>query len=71
MVKKYDMGWIWSIKRKINKIRIYTENSYYEFTNSLKEIKDKLDSNFFQIHKSCIVNLEKVHDFDKKEKCYV
>ena len=51
-----------------HKIRIYTENSYYEFTNSLKEIKDKLDSNFFQIHKSCIVNLEKVHDFDKKEK---
>lgn len=51
-----------------HKIRIYTENSFYEFTNSLKEIKDKLDSNFLQIHKSCIVNWEKVNSFDKKEK---
>lgn len=51
-----------------HKIRIYTENSFYEFTNSLKEIQNRLDSNFFQIHKSCIVNLEKVDSFDKKEK---
>lgn len=36
-------------------------------TKNLNEIKDMLDDRFYQTHRSCIVNLEKIKDVDWKD----
>lgn len=51
-----------------HKIKVYTEQSVYEFTNSLREVKEQLDERFVLVHKSCIVNLEHVECLHRNER---
>ncbi|MDE5910592.1 MAG: LytTR family DNA-binding domain-containing protein [Lachnospiraceae bacterium] len=58
---------IYSIKSSDNnhKLILLTNYSIYEFYNTLQNIHARLDSSFFQCHKSCIVNLNYVKEIDK------
>ena len=49
-----------------HKIRVHYKNGYTEFYYSLKDISKQLDENFFQCHKSCIVNMQYIKEIDKK-----
>lgn len=49
-----------------HKIRICRKNSQTELFYSLKQIVKQLDDNFYQCHKSCIVNLAHIRSIDKK-----
>ncbi|MDO7203538.1 LytTR family DNA-binding domain-containing protein [Paraclostridium bifermentans] len=61
-------------------IALRTENSYIEFSGTLKELESQLDNRFIRCHKSYIINKLKVKSIDKKQriitmeggnKCYV
>lgn len=63
-----------------HKVRIHEENRQLEFYGNLKDIQDKLTSNFYRCHKSYIVNKDKIKEIDIKdnkiimvneEECYV
>ncbi|MFD3156905.1 LytR/AlgR family response regulator transcription factor [Haloimpatiens sp. FM7330] len=63
-----------------HKIRIHEENRQIELYANLKDIQEKLTSNFYRCHKSYIVNKDKIEEIDKKykkvimingEECYV
>lgn len=46
---------------------IHTSGSMIEIASSMKEIQEKLDSRFYQCHKSCIINTQRVAEFDLKK----
>lgn len=48
-----------------HRICIHQRNSYTELFFSLKEISKLLDDDFFQCHKSCIVNLKHIREIDR------
>lgn len=63
-----------------HKIKIHEEDRQVEFYGNLKDIQEKLTSNFYRCHKSYIVNKDKISEIDKKqnkivmingEECYV
>ncbi|WPC44541.1 LytTR family DNA-binding domain-containing protein [Clostridium sp. JS66] len=63
-----------------HKIRVHEENRQIEFYGNLKDIQEKLTSNFYRCHKSYIVNKDKIKEIDMKnnkiimtndEECYV
>lgn len=63
-----------------HKIRVHEENRQIELYGNLKDIQEKLTSNFYRCHKSYIVNKDKILEIDKKsnkiimtdgEECYV
>jgi two-component system response regulator AgrA len=63
-----------------HKIKVHEENRQIEFYGNLKDIQEKLTSNFYRCHKSYIVNKDKILEIDKKsnkiimtdgEECYV
>lgn len=58
---------IYCIKSSDNnhKLILLTNYSIYEFYDTLQNIQAKLDSSFFQCHKSCIVNLNYIKEIDK------
>ncbi|KEJ00582.1 histidine kinase [Clostridium botulinum A2B7 92] len=63
-----------------HKIRIHEKTRQIELYANLKDIQEKLPSNFYRCHKSYIVNKDKIEEIDKKhnkiimeneEECYV
>lgn len=52
----------------IRKCTIKTENSNFSVPLSLSELQMKLDNRFVKIHKSCIINKEKIVKIDKKNR---
>ncbi|WP_010234546.1 LytR/AlgR family response regulator transcription factor [Clostridium arbusti] len=63
-----------------HRIRVHEENRQFEFYGNLKNVQEKLTSNFYRCHKSYIVNKDKIEEIDKKnnkiimingEECYV
>ena len=50
-----------------HKIQIHQQNGYTEFFYSLKEISKLLNDDFFQCHKSCIINLRHIQEINKKD----
>lgn len=59
---------IYCIKSSENKHKIFvlSNNAIYEFYDTLRGILEKLDSNFFLCHKSCIVNLQYILEIDRE-----
>ena len=64
----------------IHKIRVHTFNKQIEFYSSIKDLKDKLNDDFYQSHRSYLVNVKNIKEIDKKrflihmknnEECYV
>lgn len=51
---------------RAHKIKIHTATGITEIYKTLREIGSLLDSRFFQCHKSCIVNITKIKEIDKK-----
>ena len=49
-----------------HKLRIHTVTGQTEFYGSIKEIEAALDSNFYKIHRSYLININKVKSIDKK-----
>lgn len=49
-----------------HKIRIHQQNSHTEIFYSLKEISKLLNDDFFQCHKSCIINLRHIREINRK-----
>lgn len=47
------------------KIKLVTEQNIYEFYGKIAEIKEKLPQQFLQIHKSFIINFDKVVKYDR------
>lgn len=48
------------------KCLITTNNKTYIVNKNLTDIKSKLNNNFIQTHRACIINIEKVQKVDKK-----
>lgn len=64
----------------IHKIRIHTFDKQIEFYSSIKDLKDRLNDDFYQSHRSYLVNVKNIKQIDKKrflihmknnEECYV
>lgn len=77
-VKYDDILYFETCKKRF--IALRTENSYIEFSGTLKELESQLDNRFIRCHKSYIINKLKVKSIDKKQriitmeggnKCYV
>ena len=49
-----------------HKIRVHEENRQIEFYGNLKDMEQKLTSNFYRCHKSYIVNKNKIDEIDLK-----
>ena len=49
----------------IHKLTLLTNYAVYEFYDTLQNIQARLDSSFFQSHKSCLVNLNYIKEIDK------
>lgn len=63
-----------------HKIRVHTFKRQIEFYGSIKELKDKLNDDFYHSHRSYLVNIKNIKEIDKKrllirmkndEECYV
>ncbi|WP_291582879.1 LytR/AlgR family response regulator transcription factor [Clostridium sp. UBA6640] len=63
-----------------HKIRIHTFRRQIEFYGSIKELKDRLNNDFYHSHRSYLVNIKNIKEIDKKrliihmkndEECYV
>ncbi|MBS5822586.1 MAG: response regulator transcription factor [Clostridium argentinense] len=63
-----------------HKIRVHTFKGQIEFYGSIKELKDKLNDDFYHSHRSYLVNIKNIKEIDKKrllicmkndEECYV
>ena len=50
-----------------HKLRLYTENRILEFKGELKDIEQKLGSDFIRSHRSFLVNKHKIVSINKKE----
>lgn len=57
---KLSLDDIVSIKSATPYVTVYTEDKDYLYTDTLKSIVDKLDDRFVRVHKSSIVNIDKV-----------
>lgn len=67
-ILSFKLPEIYSIEtsNEAHKIRIYDATGYSELFYSLKQIKDLLNEDFFQCHKSCIINMNHIQEIDKK-----
>lgn len=77
-IKYEDILYFETCKKRF--IALRTNNSYIEFSGTLKELESQLDDRFIRCHKSYIINKSKVKSLDKKQriitmdggnKCYV
>lgn len=77
-IKYEDILYFETCKKRF--IALRTDNSYIEFSGTLKELESQLDDRFIRCHKSYIINKSKVKSIDKKQriitmeggnKCYV
>lgn len=46
------------------KVLIVTKNKEYSVNMSLNEMSKLLDNRFIQVHRSCIVNMDRVHEYN-------
>lgn len=59
-------GEIFFIESMLRKLKVHTENSEYEYYESLRNISQKLNLyHFYQTHKSFIVNMDKIRIIKK------
>lgn len=67
--KEYNLNFddIYYIESHHNKLILHLADEEIEFTSTLKEIQQKLNNKFFQIHKGYIVNLSKIQDHKRNE----
>lgn len=49
-----------------HKLRVHTNTGQTEFYGSMKEIEEEINSDFYKIHRSYLINLKKVKSIDKK-----
>ncbi|MCB2291742.1 LytTR family DNA-binding domain-containing protein [Clostridium sp. CS001] len=49
-----------------HKIRIHTIKKQIEYYGTIKSLKDKLNDNFYQSHRSYLVNMQNIKEIDKK-----
>ncbi|MCL1037830.1 LytTR family transcriptional regulator [Shewanella submarina] len=57
---KINLADIVSIKSATPYVTVYTEDKDYLYTETLKSIMNKLDDRFVRVHRSSIVNMDKV-----------
>ncbi len=53
---------------QVHKVTIYTKDSAIDITSSIKAIKAQLDGNFFQCNKSCVINIKRLAQIEKKKR---
>jgi len=53
---------------QVHKVTIYTKDSAIDITSSIKAIKAQLDGNFFQCSKSCVINIKRLAQIEKKKR---
>ena len=53
------------------KVIIVTDNNRFTVSIGVQEILDYLDSNFTMVHRACIVNKNRVHKYNWKDKYFV
>ncbi len=58
-------------EKEERKLVIVTDNNKYKVNMSIKEIIPLLDARFKQCHRSCIVNTERVEEFNYKDGYFV
>lgn len=51
-----------------HKITIYTEDSATDITSTIRAIKEQLDDHFFKCSKSCLVNIKRIAQLEKKRR---
>lgn len=54
-----------------HKLKIHTDSYVVEFYGKLKDILYRLNTDFFQCHKSIIINRTKIIGVDKREKSII
>ena len=53
------------------KVIIVTDNNRFTVSIGVQEILDYLDSNFTMVHRACIVNKNRVHKYNWKDKYFI
>lgn len=56
---------IFYIEKDLRKINVYTAERVYSFYGKMESILHLLGDNFYQCHKSCVINLDKVERMEE------
>ncbi|SHK42557.1 LytR/AlgR family response regulator transcription factor [Paramaledivibacter caminithermalis] len=51
----------------VYKLIVHTDNKRIEFYSTIKKIREKLDNNFYQIHRSCIINMRHIKEINREK----
>lgn len=61
-----DILFFESVSNQVNTVILHTKDEVFELKKSLKTLEEQRLPNFFRCHKSYLVNLSNIYEFDKR-----